>query len=147
MANLIPDDMRTEIRSALDDVHETMRREIKIFHTKTEAFVATQSTYHALYSRLKDQSRGLDSVTESTVNARVHYLTDSNREVWGLESSLNISLPNGSVRLKVDEAGRDILLKSSRIEIDGELFELESEGGKTGPFEVHYYVMYFKRKV
>ena len=146
MPNLIPDAMRTEIRSALSDVHETMMREITVFFTKTTTYVATQSTYHALYARLKDQKRGLETVTEQTINARVHYISDQNREML-LDSDLNLSLPNGSVRLKVDADGHDALLRTSRVEIDGEPFELESEGGKTGPFEVQYYVMYFKRKV
>jgi c-di-AMP phosphodiesterase-like protein len=48
--NLVPEEMRTQIRSAIEDVHETFAREIKIFKRKTETFIATTtSTYNELY--------------------------------------------------------------------------------------------------
>ena len=66
--------------------------------------------------------------------------------VSAVNAQLNVPLPDGSVRLKIDQEGHSILKKSSRVEIDGQLYELISDSSKTGPFEVHYYIMYFKRK-
>jgi len=146
--NLVPESMRNSVREALEDIHETFAREITIFKRKTESFVASsESTYNALYSRLKGQQKTLGKVTQTKVKARIDYVDRQEKSnVSAVNAQLNVPLPDGSVRLKIDQEGHSILKKSSRVEIDGQLYELISDSSKTGPFEVHYYIMYFKRK-
>ena len=146
--NLVPENMRQEVRAALENVHETFSREITIFKRKTESFVATtDSTYNALYSRLKNQQGGLSRVSQTKIKARIDYIDRQERApIAGLNAQVNVPLPDGSVRLKIDEAGYKILKQSSSVEIDGRLYELMSDSAKTGPFSVQYFIMYFKRK-
>jgi|TARA_A200000159_G_scaffold146005_1_gene152019 hypothetical protein len=146
--NLVPENMRQEVRAALENVHETFSREITIFKRKTESFVATtDSTYNALYSRLKNQQGGLSKVSQTKIKARIDYIDRQERApIAGLNAQVNVPLPDGSVRLKIDEAGYKILKQSSSVEIDGRLYELMSDSAKTGPFSVQYFIMYFKRK-
>lgn len=146
--NLVPEELRNKIRSAIADVHETFAREITIFKRKTETFVSTNnSTYNALYSRLKNQEGGLSKVSQIKVKARIDYIDRQERNnINSINAQINISLPDGSVRLKIDEDGYQSLKQSSSVEIDGRLYELISDSSKTGPFSVQYYVMYFKRK-
>lgn len=146
--NLVPGSMRDSVRSALEDVHETFAREITIFKRKTESFVASSSsTYNALYSRLKGEQKTLGKVTQTKVKARIDYIDRQEKSnVSAVNAQVNVPLPDGSVRLKIDEEGYSLLKKSSRVEIDEQLYELISDSSKTGPFQVHYYVMYFKRK-
>ena len=146
--NLVPENMRQEVRAALENVHETFSREITIFKRKTESYVATtDSTYNALYSRLKNQQGGLSKVSQTKIKARIDYIDRQERApIAGLNAQVNVPLPDGSVRLKIDEAGYKILKQSSSVEIDGRLYELMSDSAKTGPFSVQYFIMYFKRK-
>lgn len=146
--NLVPDEMRGKIRAALEDVHETFSRDIVIFKRKTEAFVSSNSsTYNALYARLKNEQKTLGKVTQTTVKARIDYVDRQEKStISGVNAQVNLSLPDGSVRLKVDASGHSLLKKSTRVEIDNQLYELISDSSKTGPFSVQYYIMYFKRK-
>ena len=146
--DLIDEAMRAEIRSALEDVHETFAREIKIFKRKAEVFVSTTSTYNALYSRLKkNQKKPLYKVEEFTAKARIDYVDKQEKSaLGGLNAQVNVPLPEGMIRLKIDETGFSHLKTASSVEIDGDLYELISDSAKTGPFQVHYFVMYLKRK-
>ena len=146
--NLVPDSMRKKIRQALSDVHETFSREITIFQRKNETFVSSSdSTYNALYARLKNEQKTLTKVTQTKVKARIDYIDRQQKEqIAGTNAQLNILLPEGSIRLKIDESGYKLLKNSTRVEIDEQLYELISDSAKTGPFSVQYYVMYFKRK-
>ncbi len=146
--NLVNDGMRKRIRSALEDVHETFAREITIFKRKTETFVSSgSSTYNALYNRLKNEQKTLGKVTQLKVKARIDYIDRQEKSnVSGINAQVNVPIPDGSVRLKIDSAGHAVLKTSTKVEIDGQLYELISDSAKTGPFSVQYYVMYFKRK-
>ena len=146
--NLIDEDMRSQIEAALDDVHETFAKEIKIFQRKTETFVSTStSTYNALYNRLKNEQKTLGKVTEITAKARIEYVnTTEDSRLSGTSAQTNLTLPDGSVRLKIDEAGYTQIKRASKVEIDGKLYELVSDSGFTGPFVRKYHVLYFKRK-
>jgi hypothetical protein len=146
--NLVNSDMRKKIRAALEDVHETFAREVTIFKRKTESFVAsTSSTYNALYNRLKNEQKTLGKVTQLKVKARIDYIDRQEKaNVSGINAQVNVTIPDGSVRLKIDSAGHTALKTSQKVEIDGQLYELISDSAKTGPFSVQYYVMYFKRK-
>lgn len=146
--NLVPENMRQEVRAALENVHETFSREIIIFKRKTESFVSTNnSTYNALYSRLKNQQGGLSKVSQITVKARIDYIDRQERQaISGLNAQVNVPMPDGAVRLKIDKDGYKALKQSTSVEIDERLYELISDSAKTGPFSVQYYIMYFKRK-
>lgn len=146
--NLVPDEMRNNIRAALEDVHETFSREIVIFKRQTETFVSSSSsTYNALYARLKNEQKTLGKVTQTKVKARIDYVDKQEKSsMSGVNAQVNLPLPDGSVRLKIEEDGYLLLKKSTRVEIDNQLYELMSDSSKTGPFSVHYYIMYFKRK-
>ena len=146
--NLVPGSMRDTIRDALEDVHETFSRDIVIFKRKTEAYVSSDSsTYNALYARLKNEQKTLGKVTQETVRARIDYVDKQEKtSMSGVNAQVNLPLPDGSVRLKIDTSGYLLLKKSTRVEIDNQLYELISDSSKTGPFSVQYYIMYFKRK-
>jgi hypothetical protein len=145
--NLVPESMRNSVRAALEDMHETFAKEIKIYKTKTETFVAVTSTYNALYARLKNEQKSIGKVSEFTAKARVDYIDKHElTSMSGVSAQVNLALPEGSIRLKIDKEGYGHIKTSSRIEVDGQLYELVSDSAKSGPFDVHYYIMYLKRK-
>ena len=123
--NLVPESMREKIREALSSVHETFAREIVIFQRKNETYISSsESTYNALYARLKNEQKTLTKVTQTKVKARIDYIDRQQKEqIAGTNAQLNILLPEGSIRLKVDSNGYSLLKRSTRVEIDGQLYE------------------------
>ena len=57
MASLIPDSDKDAIGNVFDDIHDTFSRDIVVFQRENEIFVATNGTYNALYSRIKNEQK------------------------------------------------------------------------------------------
>ena len=137
---------RAEYQDVFKNMHETFAREITIYKTKTEVFIATNSTYNALYSRLKNSSRKIKEVKTYTTTARIKYIgTQPEELVNEFGAQVNVRFPEGTVRLKLDKTGYDLIKTSGRIEIDGELFKIVSDPSKVGPFGVLFYTLYLQR--
>ena len=137
---------RTEYQNVFKNMHETFARAITIYKTKTGVFVATNSTYNALYSRLNNSTRSIKEVEKYDTTARIKYIgTQPEELVNEFGAQVNVRFPEGTVRLKLDKTGYDLIKTSGRIEIDGELFKIVSDPSKAGPFEVLFYVLYLQR--
>lgn len=146
MGSLIPDSDKNEIASVFDDIHDTFARDITVFQRENEIFVATNGTYNALYSRIKDQQSTRSKVTSTTVKGRILYQQEQ-KEIGlpGARAQVNVPMAEGSVRVKIDEAGYKLFAKASKIEIDGEVFRITSDPSKVGPFTVKFYTIYLRR--
>ena len=146
MASYLTDAQKASYQEVFKNMHDTFARDISIYKTKTSVFVATNSTYNALYGRLKNKSRTVKEVEEYTTKARIKYVGNQPEELIGeLGAQVNVRFPEGTVRLKLDQTGYDMIKTASRIEIDGELFKIVSDPSKAGPFGVLFYVLYLQR--
>ena len=73
MSSFLTEYQKDNIRNIMDNIHDTFAREITIFKKEKKIFIATDSTYNALYSRIKNQA-GSDKVVEVIkMKARVAY--------------------------------------------------------------------------
>lgn len=146
MSSLIPDSDKKVISDVFDDIHDTFAREISVFQRETEIFVATNGTYNALYSRIKNDPTTRAKVTEHKIMARILYGKDQREiDLPGTQSQLNVQVNEGEVRVKIDSEGYQIFSKASKIEIDGEIFRITSDASKVGPFTVKFYTLYLRR--
>ena len=145
MADLIPSSDKTKYDSVFNDIHDTFARNITIYKTKKKTFVATNSTYNALYSRIKDEKGSSKEVEGITVKARISYVNTTDKEDE-ISFQLGISVPSGLVRIKIDLDGHAILKQSKDIEIDGDLFDVVSDATKVGMFSVNYAQIFLKRR-
>ncbi|MBN86861.1 MAG: hypothetical protein CL885_04990 [Dehalococcoidia bacterium] len=146
MASLIPDSDKESIGSVFDDIHDTFARNIVVFKRENDIFVATNSTYNALYSRIKNSPTVRTKVTQRTVKARILYHQDQREmDLPGTRAQLNVQLGEGVVRVKIDEAGYKLFSEAAKIEIDGEVFRIVSDASKVGPFVVKFYTMFLRR--
>ena len=145
MADLIPSSDKTKYDSVFNDIHDTFSRDITIYKTKKKTFVATNSTYNALYSRVKDEKGSSKEVEGITVKARIAYINTTDKEDE-ISFQLGVSVPSGLVRIKIDLAGHTILKQSKDIEIDGDLYDVVSDATKVGMFTVSYAQIYLKRR-
>lgn len=146
MGSLIPDSDKNAIGNVFDDIHDTFSRDIVVFQRENEIFVATNGTYNALYSRIKDEQSTRAKVTRSIIKARILYQQEQKEmDLPGTRSQVNVQMGEGSVRVKIDEAGYVLFTKASKIEIDGEIFRIVSDPSKVGPFKVKFYTIYLRR--
>ena len=59
---------------------------------------------------------------------------------------LGIDIPSDHIRIKLNEEGYNIIRQASDIEVDGELFNVNSDAAKSGMFSVKYYNLLLKRR-
>ena len=145
MGSLISDSDKTNIGNVFNDIHDTFARGVTVFQKKNEIFVATNSTYNALYGRLTNEPTKRQTVTQTTVQARIKYNQDQKEiDLPGSRAQVNVPLGEGVVRVKIDKAGYDLFKKASNIEIDGQALRIVTDAGRIGPFEVHFYMIYLR---
>lgn len=147
MADLIPGSDKTAFDAVFNDIHDTFAREITIFKKEKKIFVATNSTYNALYSRLKNEKGSEKTVEAIKVKARIAYAgnfeflrANAENEIMGLD------IPADHVRIKIDATGYSLIKQATDIEIDGELFNITSDAAKSGMFSVNYFNLLLKRR-
>jgi len=147
MSGLIPEDQKKAMDDVFDDIHETFAREITMFKKEKQVFVATNNTYNALYSRIKNEKGSSKVVEEIKIKARIAYAgnfeflrQNSENEIMGID------IPSDHIRIKLNKEGYDILKQATDIEIDGELFNVSSDPAKSGMFSVKYYNVLLKRR-
>ena len=147
MSGLIPEDQKKSIDDVFDDIHDTFAREITMFKKEKQVFVATNNTYNALYSRIKNEKGSNKVVEEIKIKARVAYAgnfeflrQNSENEIMGID------IPSDHIRIKLNKEGYDILKQATDIEIDGELFNVSSDPAKSGMFSVKYFNILLKRR-
>ena len=146
MGSLIPDSEKNEIGKVFGDIHDTFARDIVVFKRENELFVATNATYNALYSRIKNAPTTRTKVTQSTVKARILYQQDQKEmDLPGTRAQVNVQMGEGVVRVKIEEEGYKLFTQASKIEIDGEVFRIVSDPSKVGPFSVKFYTVYLRR--
>lgn len=146
MGSLIPDSDKQKLASVFDDMHDTFARDITVFQTENEVFVATNGVYNALYSRIKNEPNKRAKVKQVKIKARIQYQQDQKEmDLPGTRSQLNVQIGEGSVRVKLDKTGYEIFTKATKIEIDGEVFRIVSDPSKVGPFSVKFYTLYLRR--
>ena len=146
MGSLIPDSDKDAIGDVFDNIHDTFARSIIVFQRENEIFVATNGTYNALCSRIKNEQSTRAKVTKFTIQARILYRQEQKEmDLPGSRAQVNVPLSEGSVRVKIDAAGYALFTKATKIEIDGEVFRIISDPSKVGPFKVKFYTLYLRR--
>ncbi len=145
MGSLISDSDKTAIGNVFNDIHDTFARPVTVFQKKNKIFVATNSTYNALYGRLTKETGTRQTVTQTTVQARVLYRQDQKEiDLPCTRDQVNVPLGEGVVRVKIDKAGYELFKKATNIEIDGEALRIVTDAGRIGPFAVHFYTLYLR---
>ncbi len=146
MGSLISGGAKIAIGNVFNDMQDTFARAVTVFQKKNEIFVATNSTYNALYDRLRNSTTTRTKVSQTTVMARIKY-EQNQREIDlpGSRAQVNVPLGEGVVRVKIDQTGYDLFRKATNIEIDGEAFRIVSDASKVGPFVVKFYTLYLRR--
>lgn len=144
MAGFLSENQKNNIKSIIDQIHDTFAREITVFKIGQRTAIASSPTYNALYRQQSSNS----STTEvsQTFSARIKYV-EMNEELLQDSSSNSsysagqdkIILPAGTVKIKVNLEGYEYVREAKRIELDGRRFSIKSDGKPLGMFGPQYY--------
>lgn len=146
MGSLLSDADKTNIGNVFDDMQDTFARPVTVFQRENQIFVSTNSTYNALYGRLKNSTTTRAKVSSTIVMARIKYEQNQREiDIPGSRAQVNVPLGEGVVRVKLEQVGYDLFKKATNIEIDGEAFRIVSDASKVGPFTVKFYTLYLRR--
>ena len=146
MASLISSGQKNQLENVFVDVHDTFSRTITIYTVKKKIFVATNQTYNALYSRIKDSTTEKKEITSTTVQARVQYMTKQYiEEEYALRAQTNLPISEGQLRIKLDEAGYTSFKFANRIEIDGVVWKIKTDASRIGLFSPKFYMLFLER--
>jgi hypothetical protein len=146
MADFFTPGQKAQLEAVFTDIHDTFSRSITIYKKKKEIFVATNQTYNALYSRVKDQTKTVEKVTSLEVNARIMYMDKQYiAEEYALRAQTNLPISEGELRIKLDPAGYEAFKFANRIEIDGFVWRIKTDASAIGLFSPHFYMIYLER--
>jgi len=150
MSDLIPAADKLSMEAAIEDVHDTFARSITIYKNKKEIFVATnpvfETSYNALYNKLKNAPTARQEVSKYTVLARVQYrpVQDESDE-GGIGAQVNVQWGVGELRLKLNATAYTDFKFATKIEIDGVIWRIVTDASRAGLFTPQYYVLYLER--
>jgi len=141
MAGFLSENQKTNIKSIIDQIHDTFAREITVFKIGQRTVISSSANYNALY---RQQSANTETTEVSqTFQARIKYVEMS--ETFLQESQSNSSgqdkiiLPAGTVKIKVNLEGYEYVREAKRVELDGRRFSIKSDGKPLGMFGPQYY--------
>ena len=146
MANLLSNAQKTAYQNAFNDLHDTFARDIYIYKEAKTTVISTSPNYNAIYQQNVAQNQTVRRQVQSgKFSARITYDTDRNQSTLTspeIDSQLKLKMPDGYVRIKVDESGYEYIKKSKRVEFDGRKFTIESDVRPHGLFSPTHYTFF-----
>jgi hypothetical protein len=138
MAGFLSENQKTNIKSIIDQIHDTFAREITVFKIGQRTVIASSPTYNALY-RQQTSNTATTEVSQA-FQARIKYV-DMNEELLKNPGpgQDKIILPTGTVKIKVNLEGYEYVKEAKRVELDGRRFSIKSDGKPLGMFGPQYY--------
>ena len=139
MAGFLSQDQINKIDSLADTLHTTFARTITVYKNAKKTLIASRDSWNALYGKTNTGSNSSVEYTtiSDTFEARIYYI-DMNKEYLADEAGAQggtqnkVILPDGSVKIVVQETGYDYIREARRVEFDGTKFAIKSDGAPRG---------------
>lgn len=146
---------KAEMVSDFNKVVDVFVRPIYVYQEATMTVVITDPNYNPIDGYNQNNVNVTNVANYSLISGRVLY--DKQQE-WAFvrpyvgrgpnEGQLKIKdQTTRSVRIKVDVTGYALLNTAKKVQVDGELFDLESIARPHGLFMPNYYTFYFVRSL
>jgi len=139
--------IRTKINEIIDSTHGEFGKQIIVYKDAETTVVSSVGQYNSIY---RNAGKNAQNKTQTTVSerftARVKYLK-ADEEIFvsdDSESQIKISLPAGSVRIKVNESGYNYIQEAKRIDFGGVRYSIVNDSNPhvMGAFSPRYYIFY-----
>tara|TARA_R110002020_G_scaffold22527_4_gene76139 strand:- start:1977 stop:2441 length:465 start_codon:yes stop_codon:yes gene_type:complete len=138
MAGFLTADQVTKIKDLASTLHTTFARTITVYKNAKKTLIASTSTWNSLYKRTNTGANTSVEYTtiSTTFPARIYY-KDLSKDYLANEGQQGgtqnkIILPDGVVKIVVEEAGYNYIREARRVEFDGRKFSIKSDGNPDG---------------
>ena len=136
---------RDECRLLHKAVHDEFSRDIVVIKQGSRTIVAQDPSYNLFYDRNKLGDKSINTTsTRHLVKGRVSY-TEPKLDSYSdpsIQSQIRLRLPSGSIRIKLDQDGFDLMRGVRQIEFDGGVFGVRSDFKPLRVFENQFFVFY-----
>ena len=150
MASLLTDAEKIDIQLELDAVRDTFFRDIYVYIKKAlDSPNTIPEDFNPLYGATQQTTRHnteRNTLEKFTIQAVVKHNNLQDESIIDAQAQMNLTASEGGVRLKVKKEGYEKLKISSRVEVDGDLYTIESDAKHIGPFDSQYYQVNLKRE-
>jgi hypothetical protein len=134
--------VRTQISEIFDNVHETLKQTITVYKDSENTMTPS---YNSIYGSGGSTPLSITKTSVSrSVGARIKYLSSEEDYFTSSEvnSQMKITIPKGSIRIKVTSDDFDFIKEAKRIEFNGVRYNIISDGLPIGPFSPEYYSIF-----
>lgn len=153
MSSLLSEAEKLAYAAAFQQNVDTWMRTLTVYQEPQKTIIVSNPDYNPYESYNQNSTDILNTPLPTTISGRILY--DKSQE-WkyvnpaagGSANEGQIKLKNQatrSVRIKTDISGFNLLQTAKKVEIDGQLFDLESMARPHGLFTPTYFTFYFTR--
>lgn len=141
--------IRANAEALLQDVHDTFARDIIVWKKAKEIVISTNPKHNFMFQSSPNNTKVEHIPVSGLFKARVLYgdsqkknpISSPGREG---EDQIGLTMPQGTVRLKIDNSGYNFVKDATRITLDGSVFEIDSDPRPHGLFEPKFTTIYLK---
>lgn len=153
MSSLISDSDKTAYATAFQQNVDTWVRPLIVYQEPQKTVIISDPNYNPYEAYNQNNTEIQNTPIFTTISGRILYDKDQEWSFMrpytnGGANEAQIKVKNQSVRsvrLKVDISGFNLLQTAKKVEIDGQLFDLESLARPHGLFTPNYFTFYFVR--
>lgn len=148
MSSLFTDAEKAEFGSLLVDVAETWERDIVVFKSPEKLIVYSDVNYDRFSANDQNNlNNPTNEFQKFTIKARIYYEDKPKDEFFqpnkGSDNAqIKLAYPNTIVRIKVNQAGYEIMKEAREIEFDNFRYFAPSPERLHGLFNTQYYTFY-----
>lgn len=125
-------------------MHDSFAKEIFVYTEDKMPAASNESEFNPIFEESTITTAEVILV-KTSIMARVKY-EDKQIEDNFAGSSSNVPISRGKVRIKIHKDDWALVKNSARIEIDDDLFILDTDPKNAGPFVSNYKLVYLKRE-
>lgn len=148
MPSLLTSDEITSMQLAMKDLHDTYARDIIVYLTAKKTIVSTNPSHNYFYNSGPGQTTTEDVISKVVCKARIHYPKNADLDSFlraggsKNDDQTQLKRKDYKVKLVVEEAIKDILVKSQRVEFDGTILAVDSDYRPHGVIGVQFWDVY-----
>ena len=135
MATYFSEDFKSNVRTALDNVHQSFARTISLYHEYVQDLDPLEIHNNPLFGMPSTSTTRLTPIkTQTDISGVIRYFGNQDDEILSFGGGANIDKSMGVVRIKVKEEYVDEIRKATDIGLDNTLFHLVSDQRVIGPW-------------
>jgi len=144
MASFLSASQTSKIETMFDCLHETFSQKINVYKDAKRTLIASNPKYNSVYGRTQT---GKDDSVQYTLqpkvfDARVYYIKTEEELLNNYKTQTKTIIPKGNVKVIVRKDGFDYLQESRRVEFDGRMFTIKTDGSPYGLTGNLFYTFY-----